>query len=133
MWKKTLIAAAATATLVLGGCSGDDEPKADATPTPTELETPQEHRTQAEDEPWELSAREAMTEEQVNYLAICVQWDGFQDGVPWVASIENNAILSGNDLALDAVRAVNADVEENGEAGEEATELMERVCADVER
>lgn len=141
MQKLRPAALALSAVVLLAGCSGsDDEPEAEAAESTDSAATPTESlgadgkpAKQKRNESWTLSAGEPMTKKQVNYLAVCVQWDGFQDGVPWHDGIWEKARDSENELAFNAVGRMNREIREDGEPSDETIALMDDVCADVDR
>lgn len=130
-------AIALSAALLLAGCSGSDEETDDAKSTETPGATASvgadgKAIKQKRNEPWALSAGDPMTKKQVNYLAVCVQWNGYQDGIPWHDGIWEKARDSENELALDAVTRANREIREDGELSEETSELMDTLCENVE-
>lgn len=130
-------ALALSAALVLAGCSGsDDEPEAaEPTSTPSASESVDEDGkpVKKNQQKWTISAGEPMTDREVNYLAVCVQWDGYQDGIPWSNNIWQNAVDSKNDLVMEGVNRMAEDIEADGEASEDTTEYMNDLCENVER
>lgn len=137
MHRLRTVALALALTALLAGCSGDGDEQADDNATPQETATAGKDGKKGgkldPEKAWELPEGSDLNDRTVNYVAVCVQWETFQEqDVPWVSDIEENAEASGNKLAQRAVAAVNADVADGGEVGDEAAALMDELCADVD-
>ena len=137
MLKLRPAALALSAVVLLAGCSGsDEEPEAtDASGSPTASESGDADTADTSEygEPMTISAGESMTKRETHYKAVCLQWDGYQDGVAWHPSMLDNARASKNDLAKEAVNRIAEDIAADGEPSEETIAMMEQVCADVDR